>query len=177
MKSKKSLLSLGLLALVLVLGVGYAVVSSVDLTIGGSASVKGSTLAVAFTDTTDKTDATNGKVTATATNGQLSASIRVVDLTYGETVTATYTVKNSETDVNASILKDSITVLASDGKTDLSSYFTVTTDVDDTAKIVEAGKENTVTVTVKLSKTPVNDTQSTANVTVVLEATPVEKAN
>ena len=39
MKNKKSLLSLGLLALVAILGVGYAVVSDVVLTITGTASV------------------------------------------------------------------------------------------------------------------------------------------
>ena len=36
MKNKKSMLALGLVALVLVLGVGYAVVSSVGLTFTGS---------------------------------------------------------------------------------------------------------------------------------------------
>ena len=39
MKNKKSLLSLGLVALVLVLGVGYAVVNEVLLTFTGTATV------------------------------------------------------------------------------------------------------------------------------------------
>ena len=39
MKSKNSLVTLGIIALVLFLGVGYAVVSSVYLNIGGTASV------------------------------------------------------------------------------------------------------------------------------------------
>ena len=65
MKNRKLLLTFGTLALVLVLGVGYAVVSSVDLNITGTASVKGATLNVAFNGTTEVSD--EAKVTATAT--------------------------------------------------------------------------------------------------------------
>lgn len=171
MKSKKSLLSLGLLALVLVLGVGYAVVSEVYLEIGGTATVAGSDLAVSFVG---KEETTEGKVTSSATEGSLEASINVDGLVLNEKVSATYTVQNKETDVNASVQKKSITVEATDG-TDLSSYFEVTTDVDSTAKTVAAQGTETVTVNVKLKKTPVE--HSSANVTVVLEATPIEKAN
>ena len=61
MKSEKSFLSLGIIALVLFLGVGYAVVSSVYLNIGGTASVNDQDLnveitnAVASTNIADKT--------------------------------------------------------------------------------------------------------------------------
>ena len=56
MRNKKSLLSLGLLALVLVLGVGYAVVSSQELTIGGTAETVDSTIAVFFDTVGEITD-------------------------------------------------------------------------------------------------------------------------
>lgn len=166
MKNKKSLLSFCLLALVLVLGVGYAVVSSVDLTIGGTAKVKGSDLKVAFNGTTSVSD--EDKVTASATADALTASIAVTDLTLGDSVTATYTIQNKETDVNASIIKDSIVV-------DKTEYFKVTTDVDSTAKTIEAGETATVTVTIELIKTPVDTSDSTANITVTLKATPVQE--
>ncbi len=165
MKNKKSLLSVCLLVLVLILGVGYAVVSSVNLTISGTAKVGTSDLKVSFNGTA--TTPNNGKVSATATDGSLSANIAVTDLTLGESVTATYTIQNKETDVNAQILKKSIT-------NDKDAYFKVTTDVDSSAKTIVAGGTTTVTVTVELIKTPVESADSTANITVTLEATPVQ---
>lgn len=165
MKNKKSLLSFCLLALVLILGVGYAVVSSVNLTISGTAKVQSSNLKVSFNGTTEVSNAE--KVTATATNKSLSANIAVKDLTLGESVTATYTIQNEETDVNAEVIKASIV----NDKTD---YFEVTTDVDSSAKTITAGGTTTVTVTVKLAKTPVLETDSTANITVNLTASPVQ---
>lgn len=165
MKNKKSLLSFGLLALVLILGVGYAVVSSVGLSIDGTAKVASSNLKVSFNGTTDVSS--DEKVIATATDGTLSATIAVTNLTLNESVTATYTIKNTETDVNAEVIKASI-------ENDKSTYFQVTTDVDDSAKTVTAGGTTTVTVTVKLIKTPVEDADSTANITVNLTASPVQ---
>lgn len=165
MKNKKSLLSLGLLALVLVLGVGYAVVSSVTLDISGTAKIKDSNLAVSFNGVTSVSD--DAKVTATATDGALSATIAVKDLVLNETVTATYTIKNTENDVNAEVIKASI-------ENDKSNYFTVTTDVDSAAKTIDAGGTNTVTVTVKLAKTPVSIDDSTATIKVNLTASPVQ---
>lgn len=163
MKKQKSILGVGLLVLVLVLGVGYAVVSSVDLTITGTAGVKTSDLKVSFEGTvaTDPTE----KVTATATKGELTATINVKDLELNDTVTATYTIQNEETDVNASVIKASIT-------NDKAEYFEVTTDMDDTAKTINAGATGTVKVTVKLIKTPIAEADSTANITIKLTASP-----
>lgn len=167
MKKKKTLLSIGLLALILVLCVGYAVVSSVDLTISGTAKVKGSDLKVAFNGTTTVSVGDEDRVTATATDGSLTANIAVTDLELNDAVTATYTIKNTETDVNASIIKTSIT-------NDKADYFQVTTDVDSTAKTIDAGSTGTVTVTIKMIKTPVADADSTANIAVQLTASPVQ---
>lgn len=165
MKNKKSLLGFGLLVLVLVLGVGYAVVSSVSLDISGTAKVKNADLKVSFNGVTSVTDDT--KVTAASTDGNLSATITVTDLELNNTVSATYTIKNEETDVDASVIKSSI-------ENDKSEFFQVTTDVDDAAKTVTSGGTNTVTVTVKLIKTPVADTDSTATIKVNLTASPVQ---
>lgn len=162
MKKQKSLLTLGLLVLVCVLGVGYAVVSNVGLDITGAAAVKGATLKVSFNGTTT---VSGENVTATATDGSLSAQIDVKDLVLNTPVTATYTIKNEETDVDASVSKASIT-------NDKSDYFEVTTSVDSTAVDVKAGGTATVTVTVKLIKTPVSADDSTANIKVNLTATP-----
>lgn len=168
MKNQKSMLVIGIALLVLVLGVGYAVVSSVGLTISGTANVKETALKVSFNGITTTSDTTgSNKVTATADDGSLSAKISVNDLELNDTVTATYTIKNEETDVDASISQASIS-------NDKSDYFQVTTDLG-TAKTIGAGQTDTVTVTVKLIKTPVLEDDSTANIKVNLTATPVGK--
>lgn len=170
MKNQKSLLWLSLVVFVLILGVGYAVVSSVGLDITGTATVADSTLKVAFNGETEVSDET--KVTATSVDDSLSASITVTGLTkVGESVTATYTIKNEETDLEASY------TLATDNGIENSNpdYFTVTTDVDTGSKTIAAEGTNTVTVTVTLKALPVESTNSTANIKVNLTATPVEK--
>lgn len=166
MKNKKSLLSLGLLALVLVLGVGYAVVSTQNLTISGTASVAESTLNVSFEGTT--TPGGVGTTTATATKGDLTANITVTGLTkIGDTATATYTIQNLEKDLNASITKQTIT-------NDKEAFFEVTTSVDTTATVIEKEGTGTVTITVKLIKMPIESADSTAKISVKLLATPVQ---
>lgn len=164
MRNKKSTLGFILLALVLVLGVGYATVSSVVLNITGSASVQASDLNVSFTGTT--TTSSSSKVTASASADSKNATISVTGLTLNEPVTATYTVINKETDVNAKIGTPTIT-------NPKSTYFKVTTDVDTTPKIINAGGTNTttVTVTVELIKTPIAADDSTVNISVALNAT------
>lgn len=163
MKKQKSILGFGLLILVLVLGVGYAVVSNVGLDISGTAAVKNANLKVAFNGTTNVSNP--DKVTAEATDDALTAKITVKDLELNDEVTATYTVKNDETDVNASLIQGTI-------ENDKDEFFQVTTDAT-TAKTITAGETTTVTVTVKLIKTPVATDDSTATIKVNLTATPV----
>lgn len=165
MKKQKSILGIGLLVLVLILGVGYAVVSSVGLDITGNATVKSADLKVAFNGVT--TVSSVQKVTASSEDNALSASITVKDLELNETVTATYTIKNSETDLDANVVEKAI----ENSKKD---FFEVTTDAK-TAKTITAGETTTVTVTVKLIKTPVSSDDSTADIKVNLTATPVAK--
>ena len=168
MKKKKSLLSLVLIALVLVLGVGYAVVSTQDLTISGSASTATSTLDVSFEGTANSAGA--GTTIATAIKGDLTASIKVTGLTaIGETATATYTIQNKEIDLAALISKKEIT-------NDKGEFFEVTTSVDkaEDAITIEPEGTGTVTVSVKLIKMPIETTDSTAQITVTLLATPVQ---
>ena len=165
MKNKKSLLGLGLLALVLVLGVGYAVVSSQNLSISGTASVAASTLDVVFTE--DITTAGKGTTTATKTS-DLAATISVTGLTeVGDVATATYTIKNNEKDLAAEITKASIT-------NNKEAFFKVTTTVDSTATTIAKEGTATVTVTVELIKMPIEESDSTATISVNLLATPVQ---
>lgn len=168
MKNNKSLLSFGIIALVLFLGVGYAVVNTTNLTIGGTASVADSQMNVKFSELADDTTVSNkDKVVATVTD-DLNATINVNGLTVDEPVTATYTIKNEDTSLAATITQKSITVTPSE-------YFEVTTDLG-TGKTVTAKGKTTVTVTVKLVKVPVSKENSTASITVNLTATPVDPA-
>lgn len=161
MNNKKSFLILALL--ILFLGIGYAVVSSVNLEIGGNANVQDADLKVVFNGETEVSD--DQKVTATSVDNSLSATIMVKDLQLNETVTATYYIKNKETDVNASIT-------VSDIENDKTNFFEVSTNVDDTAKTIEAGKVDSVTVTIKLVKTPITVEDSKANIKILLVASP-----
>lgn len=164
MKNKKSLLSLGLLALVLVLGVGYAVVSNVNLTIGGSATVEDAQLKVSF-KSVDVTKTGSAEVTNTLTEGAISDTFTITKMTLNETVTLTYTVKNEETDVVATLAEK--VALTNDNE----DYFEASYKIDDAN--IAAGGTTTVTVTVKLIKTPVTTAQGTGNFSVTLEAAPV----
>lgn len=166
MKNKKSFLSLGLLLLVLVLGVGYAVVSNVTLEIGGTASVAESELKVSFNGET-ATDG-DGTITAESVDGELEADITVTGLTaVGDIATATYTIKNEEESLNASISEKEIS-------NDKETYFKVTTSVEETPVLIEKGQTGTVTVNVELIKMPIEQADSTANITVTLQASPVQ---
>lgn len=164
MNRKKTLYGLGLLALILVLGVGYAVVSEVTLNIDGSATVASEALKVSFNGVTDTED--DGKVVASSTDNSLNATIQVTSLTLNEEVSATYTIKNQETDVDANVIKKQIS-------NDKPEFFEVTTSVDDSAETITAGGTGTVTVTVRLIKTPIETSDSTANIQIDLTASPV----
>lgn len=164
MNRKKTLYGLGLFVLILVLGVGYAAVSEVTLNIDGSATVASEALKVSFNGVTDTED--DGKVVASSTDNSLNASIQVTNLTLNEAVSATYTIKNQETDVDANVIKKQIS-------NDKPEFFEVTTSVDDSAETITAGGTGTVTVTVRLIKTPIEATDSTANIQIDLTASPV----
>ena len=168
MKNKKHLYGLIIFVMVLVLGVGYAVVSSVDLTITGTAGTETKNLDVVISAASPNN--TSADVYGTVTNpAGLTATIHVANMqAVGETQTVTYTITNREADVAASILKKTITV-------DKSEFFNVTTSVDSSP--VVAAKNNgtaTVTVTVELIKMPIASADSTANITVTLEASAVQ---
>lgn len=167
MKNKKSLLSLVIFALVLILGVGYAVVSSVDLTIGGTAGVKNASLKVDFESVADTK--TNATVTHTLTQHAKEDEFTITDMELNETVTMVYTVANHETDVDAD-LTEKIALSNSNP-----NYFEVSYKIN--GNEIKAGGTTTVTVTVKLIKTPVTAAQGTTNVSLTLNAAPVDNSN
>ena len=164
MKKKSNYLLVVLFALSFLLGVGYAVVNSITLTVTGSAGAATENLDVYFTSTTSVSNAT--KVTATATAGSLSAGISVKNMELNETVTATYNIENNETDVAALLSQESLT-------NSNPEHFTVTASIANSGYVCSAKKKTTtVTITVKMIKTPIETENSSANITLDLKATP-----
>ena len=163
MKNRKKMITTALIVLVLLLGVGYATVSSVSLNINGSAKAGSKELQVFYDGTNSGTSA---KVTAISSPVKTrEATFTVESMTLDETVTMTFEVKNYETDVNATLAAPSVTQNTNE------EYFQVTTSCDKTT--LNAGETAIITVNVKLIKTPVTDEAGSTTVTVAMAASPV----
>lgn len=174
MKSKKGLIGLIILVAVLVLGVGYAVVSNVTLTISGEASMKDVELNVGFngTVTPDVTNAAGATATGsnagTSTTGVKIATINVSNLAkVGDYAEVTYEVQNYETDVDANVYVSNIA-------NDKSDYFEVTTDAGSDSKkaVAKNNGTNTIKVTVKLKARPTTAADNKATITITLTGEP-----
>ena len=163
MKNRKKMITTALIVLVLLLGVGYATVSSVSLNINGTSKAETKELQVFYDGTNSGTSA---KVTAISSpDKERTATFTVENMTLNETVTMTFEVKNYETDVNATLAAPSVTQNAN------RDYFQVTTSCDKTT--LNAGDTATITVNVKLIKTPVTAEAGSTTVTVGMAASPV----
>ena len=168
MRKKQAFYGLLLLCATLLLGVGYAAVTSVNLYINGTVSA-GSNIPLKvsyFVDTpvvTDKSGDTKATVVADYI-GEQNATIRVENLkNVNEWVTATYAIHN-EGDIAAQ-------VYLTDNNLRNSEYFEVT--VGD-AIILESGDSNVVTVKVRLKKAlETTDNETSASIELVLQADPV----
>ena len=159
MKKKRTFLVVALLVAALSLAVGYAAITkNLEVTGSASATTNNDNFKVKFTGTPTTSDA--NKVTASITS-DLAATINVSGLTTtGDTATATYTIENYSAELGADLAVGSIT----NGN---SEYFEVTASLGATS--IAAGAKTTLTVTVKLLKTPVEN--QTTDITVPVTAT------
>ncbi len=175
MKSKKGMIGLIVIVAVLVLGIGYAAVSSITLNITGNATMKAVDLNVGFNGTVsgDISHATGATATGsnagTSSTGVTTATISVSDLAaVGDYAVVTYTVQNYETDTDAYVYVSNI-------QNDKSSFFEVTTDatgVGSKKSVAKNDGTNTISVTVKLIARPTSSNDNTANITITLTADP-----
>lgn len=182
-RKRKGLIALAIVAMVAILGIGYAAITGVGFTIKGNASAEGdqSTFNVHFSnvefDGTDlKTDTTKVKHSETQDNAQ-SGTFSVSGLaTKGDVAAFTYTVKNDSSDLTAVIPKDSIKVSSLTG--DAATYFTVAVESENPAGDVNIapGGTKTITVTVTLNKTPIEKV-NTGDLTVTFAANPSNGTN
>lgn len=182
-RKRKGLIVLAIVAMVAILGVGYAAITGVGFTINGNASAEGDQSAfnvhfsnVAFDSSQLKTDSTKVTHTETQDNTQ-KGTFSVSGLaTKGDVAAFTYTVKNDSSDLTAVIPKDSIKVSSLTG--DVATYFTVSVVTTNPAGDVSIapGTTTTITVVVTLNKTPIEKVE-TGDLTVTFAAKPSDGTN
>ena len=154
MKNKKTFVGIALLIVVLVLGIAYAAITD-TLTITGSAKATANENNFNVVINGDKT-ADDG-VTATVT-GDKTATMDVSGLTTkGQSKSATFTIQNQSVELNAlvDVTAESIT------NTD---FFAIDAVVANPTTALQPDGTTTVTVTVSLVKTPVEEVTGTINV-------------
>ena len=169
-QNKKTLqIVLIVLVAVLTLGIGYASLSAINLIIDGNATANpnDNNFKVKFLYEKDVTPMIEGSPTNTVqVDSDTTASFNVSTLNgAGQSVTATYRVKNESPGIGASI-----GLQLTNSNPD---YFQVTQKILDNK--LQAGEETTVTVKVEMLKTPVTAATSTS-ITATLIATPIEDA-
>ncbi len=169
MKNKKVLMLLTLLIVIFLLGIGYAM-ANINITISGfaSATALDENFIVRFKKTGTSFDQPTGMVNATGTiTSEREATINVTGLKkVNDEATITYTVENVSKGLDANVT--AIPTVTSN------EYFEVTTTGLSTQETkISTGDSATVTVTVKLIKTPIED--KSENITIKLTATPIEK--
>lgn len=178
MKNRKTFIVLGLLIAVLMLGIGYAAISNITLTITGETAANPSddNFVVRFDRATEDDEGTAPTTTKSVSTANVTAayvddhnaSINVSGLTAkGDYVTATYTIENNSPDLWANL--DVITEATTNEE-----YFAVTAELADEV-LENGGDQTTVTVRVELIKTPITAAVN-GTATVQVQASPDQPA-
>lgn len=183
MKNKKGLSTLIIvLVAIIVLGIGYAVIENITLTINGSATATANdaNFKVIFEGATSNS-ASNQNITVTNSIAEdeqgtpekqqkLHAVFSVSGMTKaGDYADVTYTVKNKSEDISANLSVDTSNIVVSN-----STYFTVTPTITGAVGgsiTLDPGDDTTVTIRVTAAKTPIDNNQ-TSSITVPLIASP-----
>ena len=155
-----------LLIAIILVAVAYAAITNVELNINGvgSAQAKQENFKVEFIGT----PSTSGKGITTATinsDDKTQGSVNVTGLTAkGDEAVATYTVKNLSSDISAD--------LTADATSSNQKYFEVICSLEKTT--LKAQEETTLKVTVRLLKTPIDETKEDlkSNIGVSIKAEP-----
>lgn len=150
MKQTKTIQLLGIIIAVLVISVGYAAITSVNLTLSGTATATPDqgNFKVAFTGNATFSGAGTAVLRKT---GDLTATMDVSGLRkVGDTLTATFTITNTSTDITTYLENKIIHSNA--------EYFQVTSSLDSKELAPQTGKTQ-LHITVKLIKSPVTEDQ------------------
>lgn len=163
MKQEKTIFLLVMLTGVLLLGIVYAAVQNVTLTVSGTATASPDqgNFNVRFTGT----PSTSGKGTITPKiTGDTKATLTVTGLTaVGDTAKATFRIANESEDIYAEIYQKTTHTN--------SQYFQVTTELEAWGQKVAPGDYAELTITVKLIAVPITS-NVTDNITVTVTASP-----
>jgi len=144
-----------LLVAIILVAVAYAAITNVELNINGvgSAQAKQENFKVEFIGT----PSTSGKGTTTATinsDDKTQGEVNVTGLTAkGDEAVAIYTVKNLSSDISAD--------LTAEATSSNQTYFEVICSLEKTT--LKAQEETTLKVTVRLLKTPIDETKENLN--------------
>lgn len=169
-KQKRAILGVMVLA-TLIMGVAYAAVSTIPLTITGNVTTNAAAdnFKVYFSAVTEESNETN--VDANVTNGSTSATLNISGLTKkNDSEYAIFEITNGSNDVDA----ESVTVLTHDVDTSIIQVDAIMCDSTGSAITdysVDSGKKTYVKVTVTLLQTPTADNTVTT-IEVDLEAVP-----
>ncbi len=173
MKNRKNMFILAIVALVLVLGVGYALVSSTTLTINNAtASAADSTLKVVYDGNNSAT--TTKLTTVTAADDSTSATFTITGMVLNEEIPVEFEIKNKETDVNANVNYPTTFTNSNATNFDAKLYYKSCALADSCtysewtsgAKTLNAQAVATLKVVVKLKQTPVTNEQSSTTINV-----------
>lgn len=152
-----------IIATMILLGLGYAAIQNITLTIAGTAAAdpSQSNFIVKFTGTPTVSSLTN---VAAAITDDINATINVTGLTEkGQIATATYDIENSSIDLSADL---GLTLTNSN-----TEFFSIKSDLAKTS--LKAGESTTVTVTVELLKTPIDGSEE-STIGIQITAAPVQ---
>ena len=165
MTNKKFFLSLGFFAVILVLGVGYAVVNEVGLALTGNVTANEESLSIYFVDVDNLVVPDEVVVQHTIRPiGVTTDEFMIFDMEYNDEIVMKYYIRNDETDIAADITATNVS--------GSNKYYTIDCVVN--TPTISAGQTGTVTVTVKMIKTPIKSEDSFASFTINLNATPKE---
>ena len=164
---------LGVLIAIVLIGIGYAAVTAVNLTINGNGTItpNDENFKVVYTGVTSTANPTtiNVATDTIGTEGVTTTSFTVTNMTKkDDTVTLTYTIQNKSADYKA-VLNEASTYLTVTGDTE---YFSVTPGTFASTTLNPDGT-TTQTVTVTALKTPADDDKS-VTITLSLTATAQE---
>ena len=140
-----------LLVAIVLVAIGYAAITNVTLNIDGTAKSEGNPDNFKVELVGEPQTSGDGTTTATInTADKTQGTMNVSGLNAkGQTAIATYTVKNQSTDLSAD--------LTAKATSTNDEYFEVQCSLDKTT--LKAGEETTMTVKVKLLKTPIDETK------------------
>ena len=169
MKNRKNVFVLAIVALILVLGVGYATITATSLTINGTAAAKDQALKVVY-------DGVNTKSTnvtqQTAADGSTAATFTVTDMVMNTEEYAEFEIKNKD-QVSATIKKPTAQQLTNSN----SEYFNVTLYYNDTVwdgdQTLAPNATAKIKVVVSLAKEPDTLEHSSTTISVTYDAIPV----